>query len=74
MQKKHNKENAKFSTDTESATILMANAAFFIIIPSFLPLGKGLVKYPPPKKLIFALLYLCIRDLYCKNYDYLLNL
>lgn len=30
LQKKHNRENAKLSTEIDSATILIANAAFFI--------------------------------------------
>ncbi len=30
LQKKHSRENAKFSTEIDSATILIANAAFFI--------------------------------------------
>lgn len=30
LQKKHSRENAKLSTEIDSATILIANAAFFI--------------------------------------------
>lgn len=30
LQKKQSRENAKFSTEIDSATILIANAAFFI--------------------------------------------
>lgn len=31
LQKKQSRENAKFSTEIDSATILIANAAFFIL-------------------------------------------
>lgn len=41
LQKKHSKVNAKLSTEIDSATILIANAAFFINIPSFLDCKKS---------------------------------